>query len=101
MFARIAVFEGGTAEAIEAEPATVRSDVAARQRGEPAGQAPAELTDNTGCMVLLADPAAGRTAMILYCESEARPGRSTGSSRACRRPTLPSAAARRQGSTKS
>ena len=69
MFARIARFEGGTAADIDAETQDMRKDLEAFRRGERGSYAPG-LRDVVTRLEIFAERDSGKTAVIVYCDSE-------------------------------
>jgi hypothetical protein len=70
MFVRLARFEGGAIEDIEAEARQVSSALEAARRGETSEYLPQGLADRVERIELLADRSNGCVAMLVYCASE-------------------------------
>jgi hypothetical protein len=69
MFARIARFEGGSD--IDTDISEMSGDVEALKRGETGGYMPEELQGLVRKVEVLADRQTGRSAVIIYFDSEA------------------------------
>jgi hypothetical protein len=69
MYARIARFEGGDMDEIEAEGALMRDGIAALKRGETTRELPSRLAEVTSRVEMLFDRHNGRVAVCVYCDS--------------------------------
>jgi hypothetical protein len=69
MYARIARFEGGTAEAIDIEAAAAKDDLDSYRKTGESRMVPAELARLTTRVTMLADRDAGTSALVLLFDS--------------------------------
>ena len=69
MYVRIARFEGGDMDEIEAEGALMRDGIAALKRGESTHELPPRLAEVTSRVEMLYDRHNGNVAVCVYCES--------------------------------
>jgi len=70
MYVRIARFEGGDMEEIEAEGALLRDGIAAWKRGDTTKEIPARLAEIVSRVEMLVDRHRGSVALCVYCDSE-------------------------------
>lgn len=70
MFVRIARFEGGDPDEVDAEGALLRDGIAALKRGETTREIPARLAEVTSRVEMLVDRRNGGIAVCAYCETE-------------------------------
>lgn len=70
MYVRIARFEGGDPDEMEAEGALLRDGIAALKRGETTRELPPRLAEITSKVEMLVDRHNGRVAVCVYCERE-------------------------------
>jgi hypothetical protein len=70
MYVRIARFEGGDMDEIEAEGALMRDGIAALKRGEATRELPPRLAEVTSRVEMLVDRKHRAVAVCVYCESE-------------------------------
>jgi hypothetical protein len=69
MYVRIARFEGGDMDEIEAEGALMRDGIAALKRGESTRELPPRLAAVTSRVEMLFDRRNGTVAVCVYCET--------------------------------
>jgi len=69
MYVRIARFEGGDMDEIEAEGALLKEGIAALKRGETTRELPPRLAAVTSRVEMLFDRHNGNVAVCVYCES--------------------------------
>ena len=69
MYVRIARFEGGDMDEIEAEGALMKDAIAALKRGETTRELPPRLAAVTSRVEMLFDRHNGNVALCVYCES--------------------------------
>ena len=69
MYVRIARFEGGDMDEIEAEGALMKDGIAALKRGETSRELPPRLAEVTSRVEMLYDRRRGSVAVCVYCES--------------------------------
>ena len=69
MYVRIARFEGGDMEEIEAEGALLRDGIAALKRGESSAEMPSRLAEVADRVEILVDQHRGSVALCVYCDS--------------------------------
>ena len=69
MYVRIARFEGGDMDEIEAEGALMKDGIAALKRGETTRELPPRLAAVTSRFEMLFDRHNGNVAVCVYCES--------------------------------
>ncbi len=69
MYVRIARFEGGDMDEIEAEGALLKEGIAALKRGETTQELPPRLAAVTSRVEMLFDRHNGNVALCVYCES--------------------------------
>jgi len=69
MYVRIARFEGGDMDEIEAEGALLKEGIAALKRGETTRELPPRLAAVTSRVEMLFDRHNGNVALCVYCES--------------------------------
>ncbi len=70
MFVRIARFEGGDVDEMEAEGALLRDGIAELRRGGTTREIPARLAEVTSRVEMLVDRLGGGIAVCVYCETE-------------------------------
>jgi len=70
MYVRIARFEGGDMDEIEAEGALMRDGIAALRRGEATRELPPRLAEVTSRVEMLVDRRHRAVAVCVYCERE-------------------------------
>jgi hypothetical protein len=69
MYVRIARFEGGDMDEIEAEGALLKDGIAALKRGETTRELPPRLAEVTSRVEMLFDRHNGNVAVCVYCET--------------------------------
>ena len=69
MYVRIARFQGGDMDEIEAEGALMKDGIAALKRGETTREIPPRLAEVTNRVEMLFDRHNGNVAVCVYCES--------------------------------
>jgi hypothetical protein len=69
MYVRIARFEGGDMDEIEAEGALMKEGIAALKRGEMSRELPPRLAEVTSRVEMLYDRRSSRVAVCVYCET--------------------------------
>ena len=69
MYVRIARFEGGDMDEIEAEGALMKDGIAALRRGETSRELPPRLAEVTSRVEMLFDRHSGRVAVCVYSET--------------------------------
>ena len=72
MYVRIARFEGGDPDEIDAECALMRDGIDALRRGETTRELPARLAEVTDRVEMLVDRHNGAVAVCVYCETAAK-----------------------------
>ena len=70
MYVRIARFEGGDPDEIDAEGALMRDGIEALRRGDATRELPSRLAAVTSRLEMLVDRHNGRVAVCVYCEHE-------------------------------
>jgi len=70
MYARIARFEAGSPDVIEAEIGRLRRDIEALKAGRETDSTLARLGRLSDRVVMLADRSAGKAATIIFCKTE-------------------------------